>query len=131
MEFKDFLLNENKAYLGEKCGDILNAIQDLVDNSKGVGTRQLVKHSEGIVNQIRRILHTHWSSKQDRNLKQLQRAGVAIMKAIEEKDDLTEILPNVAQELQNLLADLEQPLNKMSSQEEETPQGDEETVDLN
>jgi hypothetical protein len=118
MEFKNFLLNENRAYLGEKCGDILNALQDLVDNAKGIGTRQLVGNAEGIVNQIRRILHTHWSSKEEKNLKQLQKAGVAIMRAIEEKDDLVGILPNVIQELQNLLADLEQPVNKMANQEE-------------
>jgi len=123
IEFKDFVLNENRAYFGSRCGDILNALQDLSDNSKGMGTKQLVKNSEGIVNQIRRILHTHWPAREEYNLKRLQKIGVAIMKAIEEKDDLEMILQSATQELQGMMGDLDQPLNKLA-----TPEGEEEQL---
>jgi hypothetical protein len=125
VEFKDFILDENRAYFGQRLGDILNALQDLSDNSKGLGTRQLVRNSEGIVNQIRRILHTHWPAREEHNLKRLQKVGVAIMKAIEEKDDLEGILQGASGEMQGMLGDLDQPLNKLASPEgEETPKDD-------
>ena len=46
-DFKGFILNEGRAYLGIRIGDILNAIQDLEQNAKGMGTRQMVKNAEG------------------------------------------------------------------------------------
>ena len=66
--FKQYLLNEDRAYFGERIGDVLNAVEDLVDNGNSMGTRQLVKKSEVIVNQIRRILHTNWPKKEEKNL---------------------------------------------------------------
>ena len=56
MRFKEFLLVEQRAYLGQKIGDILTATQELRDDSKHMGTRDLTRFSEKIVNQIRRIL---------------------------------------------------------------------------
>jgi hypothetical protein len=80
LSFSDFLLNENKAYLGSRIGDILAAIQDLTQNSEGMGSRQLVANSQRILGQIRRILHSNWSKREEKYLKQLQKAGVAIAK---------------------------------------------------
>jgi len=122
-EFKDFLLNEDKAYLGQRVGNILSAIQDLVQNSKGMGTRQLVRNSETIVNQIRRILHTHWPQEHEETLKGLQKAAVAISKAIEDKDDLEGILQSSAQEVQGLMGDMDVPINQLGgAPDQEQPQ---------
>jgi len=122
--FREFLLNENRAYLGQKLGDILNALQDLSDNAQGLGTRQLVTNSENIVNQIRRILHTKWSSDEQPHLKSLQKAGVSIMKSIEEKDDLEGTLIGATKEIEQLMGRLEVPANKLATPEEtESPQG--------
>jgi hypothetical protein len=118
-EFKDFLLNEDKAYLGQQIGNILSATQDLVQNSKGMGTRQLVRSSETIVNQMRRILHTHWPQQHEDDLKRLQKAAVAIAKSIEDKDSLEEILQGAAQELEGLMGDMDSPVNQLGSPPEQ------------
>ena len=115
MNFKEFVINENKAYLGQKIGDILNALQDLQDSADGMGTRNLVKNSENIVNQIRRILHSKWGEKEEYSLKKLQKCGVAIMKAIDQKSDLREVIKSCMEELQNLLGDIDMPVNRLAS----------------
>ena len=120
--FKDFVLNEARAYLGVRLGDILNATQDLEQNSKGMGTRQMVKNAEGIVNQIRRVLHTHWDKQEESSLKKLQKAGVALARAIEEKDDLENIITAVKGELEELVGDLGQPIGELGK-----PEGGKET----
>lgn len=122
MAFRSFLLNENKLYLGQKIGDILNALHDLVENMQGMGTRHLVANAEQIVNRIRRILHSNWGKEEIKYLASLQKAGAAIMRAIEEKDDLTGILPGVAQELQNTMNQLGTPQNDLGSMQP-TPTG--------
>jgi hypothetical protein len=118
--FKDFILFENSAYFSERIGDLLNAVQDLVDNGSSMGTRQLVKKSEGIVNQIRRILHTNWPKKEENNLEKLQDVGCAISRAIEEKDDLINILTSVKSSLEELSTDLGQPVQR--SEKEQKPE---------
>lgn len=92
MKFKDYLLEENKDFLDQRISDVLSALQSLNDSSENMGARHLVSNSEKIVNQIRRIIHTHWPEKEEPKLKVLQSCGVAIMRAIEEKDDLDDIL---------------------------------------
>lgn len=113
ISFQNFLLNENKVYLGVKVGDILTAIQDLQQNSKSMGARQLAANCERIVNQIRRILHSNWSPKEEKHLLQLQKVGVALAKAVEEKDNLIEILPSVTSELEKISGRLGTPLNSL------------------
>jgi SMC interacting uncharacterized protein involved in chromosome segregation len=113
MEFKYFILNEGRAYLGIRLGDILNATQDLEQNAKSIGSRQLVNNAEGIVNQIRRVLHTHWDKEEEASLKKLQKAGVALARAIEEKDDLINTITAVKGELEELVGDLGQPIGEL------------------
>ena len=113
ISFKNFLLNENKEYLGQRIGDILTAVQDLSQNSDGMGTRQLVVNSERIVNQIRRILHSNWSKPEMKFLEVLQKVGVSIARAIEDKDDLAEILPSVSEELEKLVSKMGVPVHSL------------------
>jgi len=113
LHFKGFILNEARAYLGIRIGDILNAVQDLQQNAKSMGTRQLVKNTEGVVNQIRIILHSHWDKEEQTALKRLQKSGVALARAIEEKDDLESILTGVKGELEELAGDLGQPIGEL------------------
>lgn len=101
MEFKDFLTESNK-YFSAKVGDILSAIQDLNSNSEDMGLRHLVSNSETIVNQIRRIIHTHWQQSERGGLEVLQKCGVAIMRAIEEKDDLRAVLKACQENIESI-----------------------------
>lgn len=115
MRFKHFILNEDHVYLSQKIGDILNAVHDLEQNVDGMGNRQLTSNAESIVNQIRRILHTSWNKSEIKYLQILQKAGVSIMKAIEEKDDLRSVLTGVSGILEKTLGGLDTPINDLGS----------------
>ena len=121
MQFREFVLNENKAYLGQRIGDILNALQDMEENKEGLGARQMVTDAERIVNQIRRILHTNWPQDQQKNLEALQKSGVGIMRAIEDKDDLSNVLPTVTQEIEKLMGDMGTPVQQLATPEGAEP----------
>lgn len=120
IKFKDFLLNENRAYLGEKIGDVLTAIHDFDEEGK-MGMRQATRFCEKVVALIRRILHSNWPQTEQKYLKTLQKIGVAIMKGIEEKQDLRELMPSIKQELEQLSSQLGVPVNAMSPDSDNTP----------
>lgn len=131
MQFKQFLLNEGQSYFAQKLGDVLEALQDLSDNAKNIGTRQLVRYSEEIVNHMRIILHTHWSKEEEKHLRTLQKVGVAIMRAIEERDDLPEILVSATQEIQKLMGDIGVPMHNLGADNQgEQPAADNADQDI-
>ncbi|MHA1949477.1 MAG: hypothetical protein ACW99G_06050 [Candidatus Thorarchaeota archaeon] len=128
INFRDYyqitLNEETDSYLGHKVGDISNGINDLLQNYQGMGTRQINDNAEQIVNIIRRILHTHWPEEQERNLKNLQKVGVSIMKAIEEKGDLESVLKSSASEVQKTMEKLGVPINSIGTPDaEQSPSG--------
>lgn len=114
--FKDFLLNEAKHYLGERAGDILTALQNLQQDGTNMGTRALTRACEGIVNQIRRILHGRWDEEDVKYLKNLQKVGVALMKAIEENEDMQQVIASCVSELEGMLDGLQVPINSLGSE---------------
>jgi hypothetical protein len=114
MRFKQFLLNESKIYLGQKVGDILTAAQELNNDAPNMGARDLTRFSEKIVNQIRRIIHSNWSKEETKYLKTLQTVGVALMRSIDEKDDLTGTIAGSVAVLEKLVANLGTPINKFA-----------------
>src|SRR3990167_2198109 len=118
LDFKYYLMHENRIYLGQKVGDILTAVHGLRDDAKSMGSRNLVKYSEKVVNQIRRILHSNWPKEDHKYLKQLQKVGVALMKAIEEKDDLENIVAGASQELEKLAGKLGMPIHQLGVPEQ-------------
>lgn len=118
MEFKDFLLNENKSILSQRIGDILNALQDLADDPKNVDKKQ---KAENIVVQIRRILHTKWPSNQQGNLLVLRRCAVNIMMSIDakrqSKPELDTVIAACTKALQQTVNNLEAPINQLIGQD--------------
>lgn len=120
MKFKNFLINENKYYLGQKVGDLLTAIQSLRDDAPNMGSRVLIRSAQGIINQIRRILHGRWDEEDLKHLETLQTIGVALAKAIDSKDeDMAEVVASAAAELEQLTGSLEVPVNNLGSEEDE------------
>ena len=117
LNFKSYLINENKAALGQRFGDVLNQVHDLVQNAQNMGSRLTTKKAETVVNIIRRIIHAPWSEDLHKYLKSLQKCGVAIMRAIEEKDDLPSVLAGVAGELEKMSSKLGTPANNLGSDE--------------
>lgn len=123
MNFKQFLLNENTAYLNQKVGDILNALQDLNQDADQMGTRFLVKNTEKIVNQMRNVLHQSWPPSRQKDIKLLQKCAISLMKSMEEKEDLKEILKKCTQNLQTFGSNT--PINQIASpQNQEIPKSD-------
>ena len=102
MSFKYYLLNENNISLSSKVGDVLTAVHDLQTDIDNLGTRHVVRVSDSIVNQLRIILHSQWSPRQQKHLEQLQRIAVFLKNTIEEKGDIKEVIPTVARELEVL-----------------------------
>jgi len=115
MNFKEFVLLERQMYLSQKIGDILTSAQELSSDVRSIGTRDMSRFSERIVNQIRRLLHSHWPKEHQKYLKSLQKNGVALMKAIKEKGDLPATLSGVTSNLEKLVADMGAPINKLAT----------------
>jgi hypothetical protein len=120
-QFKSFLLNETKHYLGQRAGDILTALQNLQDDASGMGSRALIRASQGIVNQIRRILRGRWNEQDVQHLKTLQKIGVALMKAIDENQELPEVIASSVMELEGLLDKLQVPINSLGTEDVDVP----------
>ena len=118
MGFKDFLINEEKNYLGTKVGYVVSAAQDLQGDMQNLGSRHLNRLAEKIVNQIRKILHGSWSPKQQNHLKGLQKIAIAIQKTIDDRGDLKEILPAATAELEKVSAALGAKVNNLDAPDE-------------
>jgi len=130
MRFKEFLINEQQAYLGQKVGDILTAVQELMTDAQGMGTRDLVRYTQQVVNQIRPILHSSWPREEKKFLLTLQKVAVSLSKAIEDKGDLPSKLAGNAEVLQKLVADLGVPINKLSTTDSAPPTPDSKGTDI-
>lgn len=117
--FKQFILNENKQFFASQCGDILSAIQNLEEESEYIGTRNLVRYSQNIANNLRNLIHSHWTDDLQSHLKELQKVGVAILKAIEESSDLLEVIKSSRNSLEELVKKLGLPINDVGVPEKE------------
>lgn len=118
--FKEFILNESKQFFATQCGDILNAIQNLEEEANYIGTRNLVRYSQNIANNIRNIIHSHWTDDLSDHLKQLQAIGVAILKSIEESSELFEAIKSSRAALEDLVKKLGMPINNVGIPEKES-----------
>jgi len=118
--FKQFMLNESKQFFASQCGDILNAIQNLEEESEYIGTRNLVRYSQNIANNIRNLIHSHWTDDLVLHLEELQKVGVAILKGIEESSNLLETIKSARSILEELVKKLGMPINDVGVPEKET-----------
>jgi len=118
MMFKEFLINENKVLLYQRVGDILNALQDLAENYKGLGARRAAEAAKNIVNVIRSSIlqNNKWPNSEINNLKTLQSCAVALMKSIEEntqENDLETSINKCIKILQKIISQTDVPINQM------------------
>lgn len=119
MEFKKFLLFEEQEYFADRVNNVLTGIHELLSANKQMGAKLMVKSAESIANQIRKILHTSWPRSEHKYLKVLQKCGIALMKAIDDKGDLSETFNNVRAELEKLSHKLGVPVNKLGTNEKD------------
>jgi len=116
-DFKDYLMNESRVVLGQRIGDIANAAAHLGEEAPNMGKRQIIKHVERLAAMIRRILHGSWHKRETNNLKKLQKVGVGLLKAIDEKGELEPVIQSGANELQTVLQNLQTPIHQAGTPE--------------
>jgi len=128
--FKQYLLLENEQFLAVQMNDVLQDLQNLQSEIESIGTRNLVKTSQLIGNNIRNIIKSHWDISSDKPLLTLQKCGVAIFNAIQKKSDLKEILPDIISDMNIGVSDLKSPVNKIASPSSKTIPDDEAPSEL-
>lgn len=77
MQVKNCLVNENKYDLGRKADDLLTAVQSLSDDVENMGNRAPSRATQGIFNQIRRMLDGRWDDEDGYYPKSLQKTATA------------------------------------------------------
>lgn len=117
--FKKFLLTEEKLTFGKRVNNVLSDLKSIQEDMDNLGTRHLASLVEDVVNQIRGILHSHWESNYFHFLKDLQKIGVALLKTIEEKGDLRDVIPTAVQALEEVASKIKTRMNDLSVPGEE------------
>lgn len=113
--FKQFLICENEQFLAVQMNDVLDDLQNLQDEINNIGTKNLVKTSQLIANNIRNIIKSHWEISTNKPLVSLQKCGVAILKGIQEKSDLKDVIPSLIEEIQKAISQMKEPVNRIAS----------------
>jgi hypothetical protein len=104
-------MNENKVYLAKEIGDVLNSAQNLSDEVNKIGTRNLVRYGQIIVNKARGILQGHWGNENKKFLKSLQKCVVALAKSIDENDNTEDVLKSLVSTLEQVVKKMGIPVN--------------------
>jgi len=121
--FEGFLLNEGRVYLANKIGDILTALQNLSDDAQGgLGRRACERGVQKIVDQMRRVLHSHWDDTEKNALEVLQKVGVGLMVGLEQTEvDLPALMASAVEAVQEVSSKLEEPINDLGSESDNDP----------
>jgi hypothetical protein len=124
--FGDFLLNEGRVYLANKIGDILTALQNLSEDAQGgLGRRACERGVQKVVDQIRRVLHSHWDDTEKNALEVLQTVAVGLMVGLEKTEvDLPSLMASAVESIQDISSKLEEPLNNLGSESDQDPDED-------
>lgn len=114
-KFNEYLINEDRNYLGQKVAQVLSDVQSLQNDMENLGSRRLSQHMQEIVDEIRTILHSRWNPKHLNRLQDLQAIAVAIQKAISEKGDVKSLLPMVAKSMETLSGKMGVKVNNLEA----------------
>jgi hypothetical protein len=114
LDFRSFVLNENRAFLGEEIGNILTSLQEIQEEASKIGTKNLVRFTDKIVCQIRSLLGGHWSGEDIKFLKSMQKVGIALAKALEENDSLDQVISGAISEIESTLKSMNVPVNNLA-----------------
>lgn len=116
LSFKSFLICEASGYFGLKISSVLESLQELSEDVPNIGTRIISRRITTIVNQIRQILRDRWSDREVPHLKSLQKIGVALMQAVDEKGDVPSTINASIAELQKVIGKTKMPANDLGSE---------------
>jgi hypothetical protein len=118
MRFKEFLLKENEDnYLEIKIGDILSALQNMLEDSGVMSKKDTSDNLISVANKIKPLLNS--GNKNLKTLKTLQKVAVAIYSGVDNGDDPKTIIQICTTELESLLSGSGVPINKINKKETE------------
>jgi cell division protein YceG involved in septum cleavage len=118
MRFKEFLLKENEDnYLEVKIGDILSALQNILEDSGVISKKDVNDHLVNIANRIKPLLNS--GNKNYKILKTLQKVAVTIYSGVENGDDPKNVAQGCIAELEALLSGNGSAINKINKKETE------------
>jgi len=118
MRFKDFLLKENEDnYLEVKIGDILSALQNMLEDSGVMSKKDVSNNLISVANKIKPLLNS--GNKNLKALKTLQKVAVAICSGVDNGDDPKTIIQICTTELESLLSGSGSTINKINKKETE------------
>ena len=117
--FSMYLINEDKSHLGHRINDILTSMQDLQDDMDNLGTRHFNRLVDELVNELRKVIHSQWSTQNHKHLEGIQKVAVALKKTLEDKGNMKEIFPAALQTLQSVAGKLGVKVNDMQAPEME------------
>ena len=118
MRFKEFLLKENEDnYLEVKIGDILSALQNMLEDSGVMSKKDVSDNLVSVANKIKPLLNS--GNKNLKALKTLQKVAVAIYSGVDNGEDPKTIIQICTTELESLLSGSGSTINKINRKETE------------
>ena len=123
MNFKDFLINENKMDLGIKIGDILNSITALSVDMDKQG-KKLNVFAEDIISRVQAILRSGWSPELKQYLQQIRNAVIEVCKSLDGSSEkpLPDALKVFSAGLQKIAVNLGTPINDIGQKATKKPE---------
>lgn len=117
MQFKDYLLVENKSLFAQRVGDIITALQSLADDPKNLNKKQLATN---IANQMRKsFLRGNKWPKMDGEVNEIITIAFNLLKSSNPKEesrlDLDDVIKSSIIRLQNLSNNLQVPSNQLAT----------------
>lgn len=116
MNFKQFLLTEDKSDLGLKIGNIVNAIDDISKDIDHKG-QKLNVFADDIIVRVKSILRTDWPSELIQYLKQIRSALIIVCKSMDgsNKTPLPEAMVSFSKQLKKIADGLGAPLTDIGT----------------
>lgn len=110
--FRRYVLAEQTEFLGKQIGDVLSALKSLAEDAGRLGTRQIIRVSDQIVDDMRRILKGRWPTEDYGHLQELQKVAVYLKKSCDSNEKpLTDVVQACKAAVENLTAKLGTPIN--------------------
>lgn len=122
LDFRQFILRESDEFLKEKISKIHGDLQNIQQTMNQIGTDSLVNDIKVVVSQIRAVVQGHWLKQQFVYLSVLQKVGVALANAVEENDNVENIV-NASVDLikKNIIDKLSGPVNDLGVEPQDQP----------
>lgn len=110
--FRSYVIKEERLHLIDEVRAVLQAFTKLEKDIRQLGARQAVKATDECVGLARQVLGMWWRREDIKLLEQLQKAAVAVAKAADENQDLSQtvsgaraLLEKAVQEMGDQLKD--------------------------